>query len=101
MTQIYVGNLTYSTVESEIRSMFERYGRVASIRLAADSSTGRARGFAFVTMSRMEDAEEAITRLNGINLAGRSLVVNEARSDPTRPQMSAARVNALARLNQM
>ncbi len=100
MTQIYVGNLAYSTAEPELRSLFERYGRVASVRLAADGGTGRARGFAFVSMPSSEDAEEAIMRLNGLNVAGRSLVINEARTDTPRTP-SADRLKAIALLNSM
>jgi RNA recognition motif-containing protein len=83
MTQVFVGNLTYSTTEFELRSMFEKHGRVSSVRLATEMGTGKPRGFAFVTMPRMEDAEEAIVRLNGAYLGGRALIVNEARSNDT------------------
>ncbi len=79
MTQIFVGNLSYQASEADVRSAFERFGRVTSVRMVADQMTGRSRGFAFVTMSQFEDAEEAIARLNGSSLAGRTIVVNEAR----------------------
>lgn len=82
MTQIFVGNLAYGVSETTLRSTFERYGRVSSVRIASDRGTGRDRGFAFITMSRFDDAEEAIARLNGAQLAGRALVVNEARERP-------------------
>jgi RNA recognition motif-containing protein len=98
MTQLYVGNLTYSTTEPELRSMFEKYGRVALIRIATDSSTGRSRGFAFVSMPLMEDAEEAIVSLNGSRHSGRTLVVNESRG-VDQPGKRAARLSAIARLN--
>lgn len=84
MTQIFVGNLAYTTSERDLRSTFEHYGRVSSVSMMLDGSTGKPRGFAFVSMSRWEDAEEAIARLNGTSLSGRQLVVNEAhsKSDP-------------------
>jgi RNA recognition motif-containing protein len=85
MTQIFVGNLAYTTSERELRSAFEHYGRVSTVKLVVDPQTGKPRGFGFVSMSRWDDADEAITRLNGASLAGRQLVVNEAHSkdDPT------------------
>jgi RNA recognition motif-containing protein len=91
MTQIFVGNLAYTTSEGELRSTFEHYGRVSSVKLVTDPQTGKPRGFAFVAMARLDDADEAITRLNGASLAGRQIVVNEAhakndshsRMDPT------------------
>lgn len=91
MTQIFVGNLAYTTSERDLRSTFEHYGRVSSVTVMQDSATGRPRGFAFVGMSRWEDAEEAIARLNGSSLLGRQLVVNEAhsKSNPTPPHRSA------------
>ena len=61
--------------------MFARFGRVSSVRMATDRSTGRSRGFAFVTMSRLEDSDEAIVRLNGSQFSGRTIIVNESRSD--------------------
>lgn len=79
MTQIFVGNLAYDVNENQLRSTFERYGRVSSVRISTDRMSGRARGFAFITMSRLEDADEAIVRLNGSQMSGRALVVNEAR----------------------
>lgn len=79
MIQIFVGNLSYQAAEYDVRSAFERYGRVSSVRLMTDPATGKSRGFAFVTMPSFEDAEEAIMRLNGSVLHGRTLVVNEAR----------------------
>ncbi len=99
MTQLYVGNLTYAMTEPELRSMFERYGRVTAVRIATDISTGRSRGFAFVSMPFMDDAEEAIVNLNGTGHSGRTLVVNEAQQDNNRAGKQAARLSALALLN--
>jgi RNA recognition motif-containing protein len=94
MTRIYVGNLDYDTTESDLRGAFERFGRVSDVRLITDRVSGRPRGFAFVNMSRLEDADEAMTRLNGSSLRGRRLIVNEASSGqapaPTAPRRSPA-----------
>jgi RNA recognition motif-containing protein len=87
MVRIFVGNLSFQSTETELRSAFERFGRVTSVRLPTDRSTGRMRGIAFVSMPRFDDAEEAIARLNGTSLGGRSLVVNVAR-DIARPERS-------------
>ncbi len=79
MTTIFVGNLSFQTTESEVRNAFERYGRVTSVRIATERGSGTPRGFAFVNMPGMDDAEEAIARMNGNSLGGRSMTVNEAR----------------------
>ena len=79
MTTIFVGNLSFQTTESEVRNAFERYGRVTSVRIATERGSSTPRGFAFVNMPGMDDAEEAIARLNGNSLGGRSMTVNEAR----------------------
>ncbi|MEJ7594656.1 MAG: RNA-binding protein [Planctomycetaceae bacterium] len=80
MTTIFVGNLSFQTTESEVRNAFERYGRVTTVRVMTERASGSPRGFAFVNMPGMEDAEEAIARLNGNSLGGRSMTVNEARA---------------------
>ena len=86
MTTIFVGNLSFQTTESEVRNVFERYGRVTTVRVMTERATGSPRGFAFVNMPGMEDAEEAIARLNGNSLGGRSMTVNEARArDEVKP----------------
>ncbi|RMF17091.1 MAG: RNA-binding protein [Candidatus Dadabacteria bacterium] len=78
MTQsIYVGNLPYSVSEPELRNLFEQYGEVENVNLIMDRDTGRPRGFAFVTMSSAE-AATAIGALNGTDLGGRTMRVNEA-----------------------
>lgn len=92
MTQIFVSNLAYSTSERELRSTFEHYGRVSSVRVVLDRQTGNPRGFAFVAMPRWEDADEAITRLNGASLAGRQIIVNEAKSDSKREHLGEATI---------
>lgn len=82
MTKLFVGNLAYSTSERDLRSTFERFGRVSSVQLVHDRQTGDPRGFAFVGMPSWEDAEEAIVRLNGASLTGRQIVVSQAQSAP-------------------
>jgi RNA recognition motif-containing protein len=77
MTKIYVGNLPFSATESEVRELFAQHGAVESVSLISDRETGRPRGFGFVEMSRA-DATRAIQNLNGKDLGGRPLRVNEA-----------------------
>lgn len=76
---IYVGNLSYSSMEDAIRALFEAHGEVASVRIITDRDTGRPRGFGFVEMSNDEEARAAISALDGQELDGRNLKVNEAR----------------------
>lgn len=90
MTRIFVGNLPYQSTEADVRAVFERYGRVASVQLPLDHGTGRPRGIAFVAMPRLEDADEAITRLNGSSLQGRKIVVNVAEDRFSGPDRQAA-----------
>jgi cold-inducible RNA-binding protein len=79
---IFVGNLDFGATESSIRSLFEQYGTVDRVNVVTDRDTGRSRGFAFVEMSDSAQAERAIASLNGYQLDGRSLNVNEARPKP-------------------
>jgi cold-inducible RNA-binding protein len=76
---IFVGNLDFSATEASIRSLFEPYGAVDRVSLVTDRDTGRSRGFAFVEMSDAAAADRAIAALNGHNLEGRALNINEAR----------------------
>ena len=78
-TKLYVGNLPFSTSEEELTGLFSGVGEVASVRIVTDKFSGRSRGFAFVEMTTDEGATQAIEKLNGNNLGGRDLVVNEAR----------------------
>jgi RNA recognition motif-containing protein len=79
-TRLYVGNLPYSADETSIRSFFEQGGRqVTQVKIVTDRDTGRPRGFAFVEMADGNMAQSAINELNGQNLGGRTIVVNEAR----------------------
>lgn len=77
MTNIYVGNLAFTATDDDVRTAFEQYGEVTSVNIIMDRETGRSRGFAFVEMSG--GAEEAIEHLNGKEISGRSVTVNEAR----------------------
>src|SRR5215467_11462439 len=79
MKNIFVGNLDFGTTEASIRALFEPYGNVEKVNLITDRDTGRSRGFAFVEMTDSAEADRAITALNGANLDGRALNVNEAR----------------------
>jgi cold-inducible RNA-binding protein len=85
MTTIYVGNLPFSATEDEVRSLFEAHGKVESVKLINDRETGRPRGFAFVDMSS-SDAQTAIAQMNGFNMGGRPLRVNEAQERPRGPR---------------
>jgi cold-inducible RNA-binding protein len=77
--KIFVGNLDFSATESSLRMLFEPYGRVDRVNLVTDRDTGRSRGFAFVEMTDSAEADRAIAALNGTNLGGRALNINEAR----------------------
>ena len=76
---IYVGNLSYDTSESDLQAAFATYGAVSTARIATDRDTGRARGFGFVEMSNQVESQAAIAGLNGTQLQGRTLTVNEAK----------------------
>ena len=84
MKNIFVGNLKFDATEESVRSLFERYGAVNSARIMTDRDTGRSRGFAFVEMANENEAEQAISALNGYMMDGRALNVNEARPKPER-----------------
>jgi RNA recognition motif-containing protein len=76
--KIYIGNLPFSATESELRSLFEPHGDIASVNVITDRETGRARGFAFVEMEEADSASKAIRALDGADMDGRNLKVNEA-----------------------
>jgi len=76
--KLYVGNLPFTTTEDELRTVFQRHGSVDSVNVITDRETGRARGFAFVEMSEPSAAQDAIKALDGTDMGGRSLRVNEA-----------------------
>ena len=81
MSKIYVGNLPFSATEDSVRTLFAQYGTVESVALINDRETGRPRGFGFVEMSKA-DAARAIQSLNGQDMGGRPLKVNEAQDKP-------------------
>jgi len=83
--KLYVGNLSFKTTEDELRSTFGQFGSVTDVYVAMDKMTGRPRGFAFVTMGTAEEAKAATDKLNGVDLGGRQLTVNEARPKEDRP----------------
>jgi cold-inducible RNA-binding protein len=76
---IFVGNLDFNTSEDELRKLFEAHGQVDRVSIMTDRDTGRSRGFGFVEMTSAEDGEKAIAALNGSQIGGRTLNVNEAR----------------------
>jgi RNA recognition motif-containing protein len=82
MMNIFVGNLSYQTTQEDLQSVFSEYGAVERVNIVTDRMTGQARGFAFVEMTNREEAENAISVLNGSDLHGRTLNVNEARPKP-------------------
>ncbi len=84
MKNLYVGNMSFQTTEQELRSIFEPYGEITRIQVMTDRDTGQARGFAFVELADDGEAAKAITELNGKELDGRALNVNEARPKPER-----------------
>ncbi|HEX4594673.1 MAG TPA: RNA-binding protein [Bryobacteraceae bacterium] len=79
MKNIFVGNLSFGATEDAVRSMFEAYGAVGRVNLITDRDTGQARGFGFVEMNDNAEADRAIAELNGRDLDGRALNINEAR----------------------
>jgi cold-inducible RNA-binding protein len=79
MKNIFVGNLSFSATDESIRSLFEAYGAVERVSIVTDRDTGQPRGFGFVEMTNDGEAEKAIAALNGRELGGRALNVNEAR----------------------
>lgn len=92
MKNIFVGNLDFAATEASIRSMFEPYGAVERVNLITDRDTGRSRGFAFVEMSDGAQADRAIAELNGAQLDGRALNINEAK-----PKTEGARAGGFRR----
>ena len=86
MKNLFVGNLPHSTGEAELRSLFEPYGQIEKVSVVIDRDTGRSRGFAFVEMTDSGEAEKAIAALDGTELGGRPLKVNEARPKTDRPR---------------
>ena len=82
MTNIFVGNLSYQTTQEDLQQAFAQYGGVERVNIVTDRDSGQPRGFAFVEMTERRDAETAIAQLNGAEMNGRALNVNEARPKP-------------------
>lgn len=78
-SKLFVGNLAFSTTENELRDAFAAHGTVVEVTVMMDRATGRPRGFGFVTMGSAEEAEKAISALNGAQMGGRAVTVNIAR----------------------
>ena len=91
MKNLYVGNLPHSTTEAELRQLFEAHGAVEKVSLVTDRETGRSRGFAFVEMTNPAEADKAIAALNGTQLGGRALTINEAKPKTDRPKTGGQR----------
>ena len=94
MKNLFVGNLSYSTGEQDLESAFGQFGPVDRVNIMRDRDTGQPRGFAFVEMTNDEDAQRAMNALNGSDLLGRTIVVNEARpktSGPSGPPQRSGR----------
>ncbi len=83
-TRLYVGNISFKATEDDVKNLFSQMGEVASVRLIKDEATGRLRGFGFVEMATKEDAQKAISSLNGTTFMERSIVVNEAKPQERR-----------------
>ena len=84
--KLYVGNLSFDTTENDLQDLFEQHGQVSDVALINDRVTGRSRGFGFVTMPDSVSATAAMNAVNGTELQGRSLTVNEARAREERPR---------------
>jgi len=84
MKNLFVGNMSFQTTEADLRALFEPFGPIARIHVVNDRETGQPRGFAFVEMANDDDAAKAMTGLNGKEVSGRALRVNEATAKPER-----------------
>ncbi len=83
---IYVGNLNYNLEEAELQDLFGQFGEVVSVKIIKDRDTGRAKGFGFVEMADDQEGSEAIERLDGFEVQGRNMKVNEAKPREERPR---------------
>jgi RNA recognition motif-containing protein len=84
-TKLFIGNLPFQTTNEELETLFSPIGEVSSVSIITDKFTGRSRGFGFVEMNNSQEAQVAIERLNGYELQGRALTVNEAKPQTARP----------------
>jgi len=87
--KLYVGNLSFETTDNDLRDLFAQHGTVTDVAILTDRETGRSRGFGFVTMGDATAANAAISALNGKEVSGRALTVNEARAREERPRQFA------------
>ncbi len=87
--KLYVGNLSWETTENDLQDLFEKHGAVSEVALMMDRTTGRSRGFAFVTMNDATQGNAAMAAFNGKDVQGRTLTVNEARPREERPRQFA------------
>ena len=83
MTNMFVGHLGHSTMQDDLRAAFSQFGNVERVNIVTDRDSGQPRGFAFVEMTDANEAQNAISQLNGAELQGRAMTVNEARPKPT------------------
>ncbi len=97
--KLFVANLDYSVIEIELEELFSSYGRVQAARIIRDRKTGRSRGFAFVTMSSIEEAETAKTALDGTNFKGRKLKIDEAKELKKKRRSSEGSKERIRKLN--
>lgn len=88
---VYVGNLSYSITQDDLKTLFEEFGEVSSVNIITDKFTGRSKGFGFVDMPQDAQGEEAINQLNEKEVGGRNIKVNKARPRSERPQRSRGR----------
>jgi cold-inducible RNA-binding protein len=95
--KIFVGNLSFGATEDTVRSLFDTHGTVDRVNIITDRETGRSRGFAFVEMNNGSEAQKAIAALNGREIAGRQLTINEARPKVDRGFGGAFRANSGSR----
>lgn len=91
MKNLYVGNIPHDTTEDELRTIFQQHGAVEKVSVVTDRETGRARGFAFVEMTDAGEADKAIAALNGTDLGGRAMKINEAKPKTDRPRSGGQR----------
>jgi RNA recognition motif-containing protein len=86
--KLYVGNLAFETTENDLQDLFEKHGQVSDVKLITDRVTGKSRGYGFVTMNDNAAANAAMTALNGKEMGGRALTVNEAKEREDRPKFA-------------
>jgi len=98
-SKLYVGNLSYSTVEDDLRELFSQAGTVTSVAIITDRDSGRSKGFGFVEMANQAEAEAAISKFNGTTLQDRALTVNIARPREERPRSSSGYGNSRSSSN--